>query len=287
MCRKTDVPRYPRPKLSVLLAIACAIASLPGLPTAAQSGEASSSDEALKAGRDWTITLPLWIPGYRGQFAVGDIDVDGESGGGSGWGFMERLFDNKVKLNFAFMGAANWERDEWRIYGDIFGGKFTDDVIFKLTDETVVSATVQPIIPTLHVDYQILRRSWGNPETQQVRVSVYGGLRYYDVRLEVDVLQRKQSLEDYWADPILGVWIPVDLSRRWLVEASADIGGFDVGSKLSWRIFAAASYRASPLLSFSLGYNILDVDYRDTVGSQDFVYRVTVGGPMAGIHFNF
>ena len=208
--------RYPRPKLSVLLAIACAIALWIGLPASAQSGEASSSEGVLQAGREWTITIPLWVPGYRGRFAVGDVDVDGESGGGSGWGFLERLFDNKVKLNFAFMGSANWERDRWRVYSDIFGGKFTDDVIFKLTDGTVVSATVQSIIPTLHVDYQVLKHSWSDSESQQVRVSVYGGLRYYDVRLEVDVPQRKQSLESTWIDPLLGVWVPMDLHRRWL-----------------------------------------------------------------------
>ncbi len=270
-----------------LLIIVSALALSLGLSAPAESGEASSSEEALQAGREWTIMIPLWIPGYRGQFAVGDIDVDGESEGGSDWGFLERLFDSKIKLNFAFMGAANWERDRWRVYGDVFGGKFTDDVIFKLTDGTVVSATVQPIIPTIHVDYQVLKHSWGDSESQLVRVSVYGGLRYHDVRIDVDVLERKQSLEDHWADPILGVWIPVDLHRRWFVEAAADVGGFGVGSKFSWRIFALGAYRASPLLSFSLGYNILDIDYRSTIASEDFVYRVTVGGPMAGIHFNF
>jgi hypothetical protein len=258
-----------------------------GLCGPVESGEALSSEEALQAGREWTITLPLWIPGYRGQFAVGDIDVDGESGGGSGWGFLERLFDNKVKLNFAFMGAGAWERDRWRIHGDIFGGKFTDDVIFKLTDDTVVSASVQPIIPTVHAGYRVLQHSWGDSESEQIRVSVYGGVRYYDVTLEVDVLQRRQSLEDSWVDPILGVWVPVDLSRRWFIEVSGDLGGFDVGSKLSWHIFGAGSYRASRLLIFTLGYNILDVDYRNTIASQNFVYRVTVGGPVAGVRFNF
>ena len=91
----------------------------------------------------------------------------------------------------------------------------------------------------------------------------------------LEALRRLLALED------------PDLHRRWLVEVMADVGGFDVGSKLSWRLFGAATYRASRLLSFSLGYNILDVDYRSTVASQDFVYRVTIGGPIAGIHFNF
>ena len=159
-----------------ILVMTWAMGLLLSFPSNAQSGDAPSSDDAMQANRNWTITLPLWIPGYRGQFAVGDIDVEGESGGGSGWGFLERLFDNRLKINFAFMGSASWERDRWRIYGDIFGGKFTDDVIFKLTDGTVVSAKVQPIIPTIHANYRVFQHSWSGSVNQQVRVWVYGGV---------------------------------------------------------------------------------------------------------------
>jgi hypothetical protein len=85
-------------------------------------------------------------------------------------------------------------------------------------------------------------------------------VRYYDVKAEVEVAQRMESLKADWADPIVGVWIPVDLSRRWWVELSGDVGGFNVGSDLSWTVYGGVTYRVSALLSFTLAYNVLDVD---------------------------
>ena len=269
--------------LSVLLL--CTFALCPTPFAFAETGEASSSDTAIERDRNWTIIIPLWVPGYRGQFAVGDVEVDGESSGGSG--FFDRLFDNELRLNFFFIGAFSYERDRWRISGDVFGGKFTDDVIFKLSDETIASASLRPFIPRLYLDYRLLKHSWGDSGNQEVRAGIYAGVRYYNVKAEVDVAQSTESLTGDWADPIVGARIPVDLSRRWWVVLSGDVGGFHVGSKLSWSIYGSVTYRVGALLSFSLGYNILDVDYRSTVGSQDFVYRVTIGGPIAGIHFNF
>ena len=92
---------------------------------------------------------------------------------------------------------------------------------FKLTDGTVASATVQPIIPTLHAAYRVYEHPWGDSGHQQVRASVYGGLRIYDVRVEVEVATLNEGIDNTWADPIVGVWVPVDLSRRWFVEVSA------------------------------------------------------------------
>jgi len=271
------------PVQKYLIILAVVAASLFGGDNAFAASP-DSSDAPIQEGRNWSFTIPLWVPGYRGEFAVGDIDVDGESSGGWGPG---RFFDNELSLNFFFMGGFAYERDRWRFYGDIFGGKFTDDVIFKLTDGTVASATVQPIIPNLHADYQVYKHPWGDSGHQQVRVSVYGGLRIYDVRVEVDVANVNQSLEDTWVDPIVGLWVPVDLSRRWYVEGSADIGGFNVGSRLSWRIYAAGAYRANDLLTIIAGYNVLGIDYRSTIASQDFVFKAAVGGPLLGIRFNF
>jgi hypothetical protein len=271
----------------ILLLIISLIAQHRSVPAAAQSGEEDSTDAAWRAERNWTIAIPLWLPGYRGEFAIGSITVDGESSGGSGEGFLGRLFDNEIKLNFFFTGSVAYEHDRWRFYADAFGGNFTDDVIFKLTDGTIVSATVQPAIIDGHVEYNVFNHWWDDTRNQRIQIYVYGGVRYYDVRVNVDSVQRSRKVHTNWADPIVGTWIPVDFSRRWSMQLSGDIGGFNLGSNLSWSIFGLVVFKASPLVSFRLGYNILDVDYQDTIASLDFVYRVRVGGPVAGIGFNF
>ena len=266
--------------VGVLLVLSTAVSPRPLV------AQESSSEGSLETG-NWTLTLPLWIPGYRGSFAVGEIDVDGESDGGPG--FFDRLFENKLSLNFFFMGSAKYRHDRWRFYLFVFGGKFTDDVIFKLTDGTVLTASVQPIIPELQVGYDVYKWQWGDSEFQDLIAEPFTGFRYYDVRVtakgggdNVDV-----KTEVTWWDPIIGVWLPVNLSRRWLVESSVDVGGFGLGSELSWRVQVGGKFRAGSLVHFKFGYNVLDVDYRDVVAGQDFIYNVRIGGPYAGISFNF
>jgi hypothetical protein len=151
---------------SLLVIFLCVIALLPCF-TRAAADDSPDPDTTMTEERKWTITIPVWVPGYRGQFAIGEIDVDGESSGGSG--FFDRFFDNKLKINFFFMGAFTYDSGRWRVHADVFGGHFTDDVIFKLTDGTVVSADIQPIVPNLHVAYRVLHRPLGDAGPRWVR----------------------------------------------------------------------------------------------------------------------
>jgi len=257
-----------------------------GAPSvSADTIESASVDPTVQKHRDWTITIPLWVPGYQGQFAVGDIEVDGTTSGGPG--FLERLFESELQLNFFFMGAFSYQHSRWRVHGDIFGGKFTDDVIFKLTDGTIASASLQPFIPRLHLDYRLVSHSWGDSGVQEVSGWVYAGVRHYNVKADVQVLQQQHELEAAWTDPIVGVRIPIDISRRWWFEVSGDVGGFSAGSDLSWTTYFAVTYRISALISATLAYNILSVDYEGEVSSQDFTWRSRVAGPGLGIRFNF
>ena len=267
-------------RLSVFLL--CSVLVFPASP--AETSGRSSPDAVIETDPNWTITIPLWLPGFRGQFTIGDLEVGGGSPGGPEFG---RLFANDVKLNLFYMGAVAYAPTRWRLHGDIFGGDFTNDVIFTLTDETVVSARVRPTIPRLHVGYRVLDRSRSESAIQRVRGWVYAGVRYYDVKAEVDVSEGTESLTARWADPIVGARIPVDLSSRWWVELSGDVGGFGVGSKFCWTILAGITYRISQLVSLTLAYNVLDVDYSGTVGSEDFRWKARVGGPGLGIRFTF
>jgi hypothetical protein len=251
----------------------------------AEISETSSDVSFIETDRNWTITIPLWIPGYRGQFAIGDLEVGGESPGGLGVG---RLFASDVKINFFFMGSFAYEWGRWRVDGDVFGGEFTDDVTFTPADTTVVSASVRPVIPSLRFEHWILDHSWGESAfPQRVRGWVYAGVRYYDVRVEVDVSVRTESLTGRWADPIVGARIPVDLSSHWWFELSGDVGGFGLGSTFCWSAYAGLNYRIGKLVSLMLAYNILGVDYSGTVGSEEFRWNARVGGPGFGIRFTF
>ena len=262
----------------------CSILVISASNSPAETSQTSSSDSIIETDRNWTIIIPVWIPGYRGQFAIGDLEVGGDSPGGPEFG---RLFDSEASINYFYMGSIAYEWNRWRIDGDIFGGKFTDDVIFTLSDATVVSASLRPVIPRLQFGYLVLDHSWDESVIDRIRGWGYAGVRYYDVTAEVDVSGQTENLTARWADPIIGARIPVDISSRWWVEFTGDVGGFGLGSELSWTFYVGLTYRISELVSLSLAYNTLGVNYSGTVGSEEFSWDARVGGPAFGVRFNF
>jgi len=56
---------------------------------------ADSIDE-IKA-RPLSITLPIWIPGFRGQIAIGDVDLSAETDGDT---IIDRRFNSDGDCHF-------------------------------------------------------------------------------------------------------------------------------------------------------------------------------------------
>ena len=72
------------------------------------------SKSYLIPGRPWTFEIPLWIPGFGGSFAYGDVSIEGEDGVGIenpieppppfDWGkVFSRVFTSKWYLKFFFI----------------------------------------------------------------------------------------------------------------------------------------------------------------------------------------
>ena len=100
----------------LFLILACIVVLVPGILSAQDtlSRKELRKQEAnfLLQERPWTIEVPLWIPGYAGSFAYGDIDIEGEDGvnpehpieppEGIG-GILSRLFSDDWYLKFFFL----------------------------------------------------------------------------------------------------------------------------------------------------------------------------------------
>ena len=65
-----------------------------------------------------------------------------------------------------------------------------------------------------------------------------------------------------WADPILGARLGVKLGGPWSVTVAGDVGGFGVGSRLTWQGLGSVNYAWSESLTLKAGYRALHVDYR-------------------------
>jgi opacity protein-like surface antigen len=121
------------------------------------------------------------------------------------------------------------------------------------------------------------------------RVDVLAGVRANWTESSVRLIDKDEGTrldgghDENWVDPIVGLRVIAPLGGRWSVTGYADIGGFGVGSDLTYEAYAAANYNFSNTMSIMLGYRYLSVDYDD----NGFLYDVAQHGPMVGAQFRF
>ena len=112
-------------------------------------------------------------------------------------------------------------------------------------------------------------------------VDVIGGLRYnsvkWDVESTVQALNFKETKD--WLDPYIGVRVQHPLGDRLTVEGYADVGGFGVGSDLSWQASAGINYSFTPSMTGKFGYRHVDNDYSE----DGFTYDMASSGIYAGL----
>jgi len=77
-----------------------------------------------------------------------------------------------------------------------------------------------------------------------------------------DALDRRVTRTDDWWDPFVGLRGHYDLSKAFYLTGRADIGGFGVGSDLSWQINAGLGCHLTRNLYSEMTYRIYDVNYR-------------------------
>jgi hypothetical protein len=75
------------------------------------------------------------------------------------------------------------------------------------------------------------------------------------------------------------------LGEKWQLWTRFDIGGFDVGSDLTWQINANLIWMVSDSIAVTGGYRVLDIKYDDGEGNEGFVYDATSHGPIFGLVF--
>ncbi|MFC4313595.1 hypothetical protein ACFPN2_31265 [Steroidobacter flavus] len=88
-------------------------------------------------------------------------------------------------------------------------------------------------------------------------------------------------------DPVIGARAAWPLGQAWTLIARADIGGFGVGSDLTWSALAVADWSLSENFGLVFGYRALDTDYSTGSGDERFKFNMLVAGPLLGLRYNF
>jgi hypothetical protein len=119
----------------------------------------------------------------------------------------------------------------------------------------------------------------------------FAGVRYNningDVRFNGPLGKVATGTQDWW-DPIIGAQFSRPLfGPKLTFNGRFDVGGFGVGSDLTWQAFPYLNWRFAKWGSAQLGYRWLATDYETGGGTSKFVYDVIVEGPQRGLTVHF
>ena len=232
----------------------------------------------------WTFeaTPYLWAAGIKGDTQVGSlpsISVD------------VPFSDILSNLDFAAMGTFEARKGRW--------GFLFDAVYLKLsTSATAMRTGPGPIgaTPTAAADLRLEQTLLTGAVVYRViesptAIDVLGGLRYTKVDVSGDINASlfaltgtvQRSGDKDWADPIVGFRVVHRISDRWSLDGYADVGGFGVGSELTWQVAAGVNYMISRTFTARGGYRVLKVDY----DKDGVVYDMKTSGPYIGVGIRF
>jgi opacity protein-like surface antigen len=262
-----------RARLPLATAVLCCLLS--SLPAQAESGAGEGS-------REWSfeVTPYLWATGLDGTLAVTSRPQAGIA--------VEQSFSDLFKiLDFAAAGSFEARHGRW--------GVLFDAVYFRVSD--TASVTGPRGFVTLAADGMITQQMYTLLASYRVsdgssQVDLFGGLRYASVQGDVELQATLPQLplagrsfgqKEHWVDPIIGARIRQPLGERWTLVGYADIGGFGVGSDLSWQLMAGANYAFSPDVIGKLGYRVVAFDYSEA----SFAYDIRFAGPYLGLGFRW
>src|SRR5262245_733759 len=224
--------------------------------------------------------------------------------------------DSKAELDSlaALMGYVEARKGPWGIYGDLVWGKFDfsgsavkqRNPIANLSLSASAKAGLGYEITMVEsgLTYEVTR--WGT--TRATAFDVLGGARYSNQELYLSMepdgsvgfgrlgltrsgsraVARSDTLE--WVDPFVVFHLRHQLAPGNELQFLSDIGGFGVGSDLTWQLFGGYSFDFGvwqSTLRGVVGYRALAVDYsQDNAGFKNSLDLV-LHGPVVGLSFRW
>jgi len=246
--------------------------SAPAAPAAAAvdaQQEPLSDDPSADEGWRFVVAPYLFASGLKGT--VGSEDAAGD---------IEAEFDDLLG-DLKFGGMLSLEaappRSRWSILADL---------IFVQLEGSGESTGPLAADAELSVDQFIGELSVAYAAMEDGRLDVLGGIRYWDLsaELEVDTGAGDETREGDadWVDPLIGVRSRLPLGSDFDVILRGDVGGFGVGSDISYNLGVGVGWSVSRVVELALGYRYLYVDYED-----DVVYDVAQSGFLLGCYLSF
>lgn len=120
---------------------------------------------------------------------------------------------------------------------------------------------------------------------------LFAGARYNSVDGDVTFngpAGRVATGTQEWWDPIVGAQLSYPLIKDKLsFDGRFDVGGFGVGSDITWQAFPYLNWRFARWGSAQLGYRWMGTDYETGSGLSKFRYDVVLQGVQIGLTMHF
>jgi opacity protein-like surface antigen len=232
----------------------------------------------------WTFELTpyLWGSAMKGDVQSGSLpktEVD------------MSFSDILDVFDFGAMGTFEARKDRWGVLVDGIYVKVSDAASARRTGPGPIGATL-----TADADIKLKQTILSAAATYRLvegrsPVDLLGGLRYsridVDASIEGSLFARTRSVQRSgdkdWVDPYVGARFQHAMSDRWTLVGYGDVGGFGVGSDLTWQASLGVNYAFTKDVSAKLGYRYLSFDY----DKNNFVYDMQLQGIYLGVGIRF
>jgi hypothetical protein len=222
----------------------------------------------------WSFAVSpyLWAPGASSSVDTqfGTLDTDATIG------------EVVSSTDFALMGVLEARNGRWGFIADLLHSDLTErrDTPFGVLFSR---ARVDTSLTKLSGD-----AAYRMYDDGQVALDAMGGFRAVSLGLDVSLSPgalpaRSFSDSSSWLDPLVGGRARIALTARWFATALGDIGGFGVGSDLTWQVLATIGYRFDERWSVQGGWRHLSIDKE--VNGRDV--ELDLGGPVLGFTVRF
>jgi len=238
----------------------------------------------VRAADEWQFEVTPYVfgAGLRGTTGVGPVTADIDSS----FGDILKHFDS------GFMAAAEARKGPW-----IFA---FDGVYFRLKDQATRSwqgpagigsatgdleATVSQLVYQLALAYRVNDGS--------SKVDVLGAGRYTRLDTDLNLVtttgpllpggERSLSGSADWWDPVVGARVLVPFAEHWTFMGYGDVGGFGVGSKITYQAIAGANWEFAKSFTAKFGYRYMYQKY----DKNNFLWDIAAHGAYVGLGIAF
>lgn len=124
-------------------------------------------------------------------------------------------------------------------------------------------------------------------DSEQASVDALAGFSFWDIRTRAHLStagRTRHHQESFsWVDPTIGLRAFYRFTPELSTHAQVHLGGFDVGSRLSYQATLTLNYDLSENFSIAAGYKMLDVNYR----RSGHIFDTRMSGPVLGLSWRY